>query len=92
MQAFNAFELTKLLDNILPALTISKDRQEKKLTIVKRIFDYLKKTLVSVKYRNDVLQRIIADFSSYDNAHLMNMVDYFIEGIRKNDDECMSYL
>ena len=91
LQVLNSSEVTKMLDDILPALSELKRGQEKRLKLVKAVFDALKTAQINSKHNDDVVQRIVADFSNYDRSHLMKLVDYFIERIRNNDDEFMRY-
>lgn len=86
----NSQEVIKVLDDVLPSLAEKKiTNHDKRYTLVVAIFDALRKAEISTKNCQSIVDRIIVDLSLFPNRYLIKLVDYFVDRIRRNDDDFM---
>ncbi|XP_011502172.1 PREDICTED: Fanconi anemia group I protein homolog [Ceratosolen solmsi marchali] len=91
LKVINTSEVLTMLDNILQGFSELDRYHDKRQKLVKKIFDATCKANVNSKHVDAIVSKIAANFSMFDKAHLVNLVDYFIERIRNNDDSFMSW-
>ena len=65
--------------------------QDKRQKLVLAIFNALKKAKVTSKHVDNIVSRIVVDFTVYDRTDLVKLVDYFLDRIRNNDDDFTRY-
>lgn len=89
IKVLSSSEITQMLDHLLQGLSGSEKCHNKRQKLIKTIFDGLCKAKVNTKHVDNIVNRIVVEFSSFDRIHLVKLVDYFVERIRKNDDDFM---
>lgn len=82
-------EVGKMLDDVLQGFSDQERSQNKKMKLIRIVFDALKKASVSTKHVDGIVSRIVIDFSSLGRSNLTKLVDYFVDRIRHNDDDFM---
>ncbi|XP_001605378.1 Fanconi anemia group I protein [Nasonia vitripennis] len=92
LSKLSSTEVMKMLDDIFQACSeLGYGYHDKWQKLVKAIFDALKKTKVTSKHAENIVSRIVVDFPMFERAHLVKLVDYFLDRIRNNDDDFMSW-
>ncbi|XP_058794927.1 Fanconi anemia group I protein homolog [Phymastichus coffea] len=92
LEILNTSEGIKMLDNLLQAFILTSEiHHDKRIKLVKSVFDALKKPKVTTKHVDEIVNRIVIDFHAFSRGHLTKLVDYCLDRIRTNDDDHMSW-
>jgi vacuolar-type H+-ATPase subunit D/Vma8 len=89
LKVLNTSEVLIMLDNILQGFSELNKCHDKRQQLIKTVFDATRQAKVSSKHVDDVVSRIAANFSMFNKTYLANLVDYFLDRIRNNDDDFM---
>lgn len=93
LKVLNTTEVVKMLHELLKAFQSTSEKfHDKRIKLVKSVFDALRNAKATNRHVEDVVNRIVMDFHSFSRIHLAKLVDYCIERIRNNDDDFMRYL
>lgn len=90
-KVLSSSEIVKILDDIFKSLSTSEKFSDKRQKIIKNIFNLVKQSKLSSKHVENIVNRIIVDFPTYQKIYLVKLVDFFISSIRDNNDEYMRF-
>lgn len=82
-------DVLRILDELLQGFTDSEASQTKKRKVVEAVLKSLRRVEATGSHVENIVNRIVRDFTSYSKANLAKLAEFCHERIRLNDDNFM---